>query len=263
MNTLQFSNSQKAWEYINKMFFIEPERVMKMGGARYGGQLVGYDFNIEILKPRVKPSFDFGNMFGYRDAKWKGLVNNYIDIEALRLLKDEVDTKIKKNSRSYNLNMPFYNNHGHGKKCLTSLVCSKRQQDPKPVMIATLRSSEMTKRLLMDLLLIQRIGEYLYGSYKNFSIKLWIVNLYQNPEAFTMYNNHENLYELWKTKKPGELDKWSDKIIGILDKYLTCELDEITMKVHKRCVRQLQRPNGIPLSGDRPMLAKDLIIKNL
>ena len=107
----------------------------------------------------------------------------------------------------------------------------------------------------MDFLLVQRMAEFVYGKRTKVELRCMAINMYLNPEAFTMYDNHKSIEELrdkkWTT--PFQL-----KILNILKKFKTCDLEEISYKVHKRCVRQLQRPNGIPLSGDRPMLAKDL-----
>lgn len=260
MKVFEFSNSQKAYDGINEYFLNEKEDIEKSGGGRYGGQMVLYDNYIFINKAWVKPSFDFGNMFGYRAQKWGGLVKNYVDLLDLGNLAKRVQTREAKKTKNYNESMVFHNKHGHGKGCLLSLTCTRRQDSKYPIITVTLRSSEVTKRLLMDMLLVQRIAEMIYESWEiRFSLNIHIINMYQNAEAFTMFDNHIPIKGLVKNKGE-ELNVWQAKVIKLLDYYKTCNIDEVKMKVHKRCVRQLQRPNGIPLSGDRPMLAKNLQI---
>lgn len=254
----RFSNSQKAWEELNAFFLNKEEFITRQGGGRYGGQLVSYDHFIIIDRAWVKPSFDFGNMFGYRAQKWTGLLNNYVDPEELETLKEAVLERENKKSKHYNISMPFHNKHGHGKGCLLSITLTRRQNIKTPIATVTMRSSEITKRLLLDLLLVQRICEFIYSTNK-VQINLYATNIYQNAEAFTMFDSHINIVDIMQIY--GDYSNWQRKILSVLNKFKTCDIEEIKMKVHKRCVRQLQRPNGYPLSGDRPMLAKDLKLK--
>lgn len=257
MNIFHFKTSQVAFKHLNKYFLNNKEEIELKGGGRYGGQMVSYDNIIEIDVAWVLPTFDFGNMFGYRAQKWNSLCRNYVDEEDLNDLIKRVSIREKKRTKNYNESMVFHNKHGHGKGCLLSLTCTRRQNKDNPLITVSLRSSEITKRLLMDMLLIQRIGEKIYGK-EPISLNLNIINMYQNAEAFTMLDNYFDIKKALVYKK--DLDTWQKKIIDTLDKFKNCHIDDIKMKVHKRCVRQLQRPNGIPLSGDRPMLAKDLKI---
>ena len=256
-NPYKFKNSQIAWEFLNESFFNDSETLINNHGAiRNGTELEMHDVCIFIETARVKKSIDFGNYFGYKKQKWNGLVNNYIDRIELESIKKEVDAKEAKNTKAYNLSMHFVNKHGHGKGCLLTLTFSRRYKNDRPILSATMRASEITKRLLLDLLLIQRIGEYVYGTQK-VSISLFATKMYQNSESFTMYNNHKPFREFdIKADWP-----YNNKVRTILNKFLTCNIDDIKYKVHKRSVRQLQRTDkGEPLSGWHPMLAKDLLL---
>lgn len=256
----QYETSQEAWEdlhhyFLNCMGDIEATP----GGGRYGGQMRVYDMYIKIEKAWVLPEFDFGNTFGYRKQKWTTLVNNYVDRDELEILKREVGAREKKGSKNYQISMAFENKHKHGKNCLLSLTVSKRTKPDKIYLVFNLRSSEITKRLLMDFLLVQRIGEYIFGPDQEFGLICQPVNIYMNPEAFTMYDSYKSIRRL-VNKKPKDRDHWQKRVLALLRKFKTIDVDKVNYKVHKRCVRQLQRPNGHPLSGDRPMLAKDLIL---
>lgn len=253
-----YKTSQQAWEDLHRYFLNCTKEIESTpGGGRYGGQMRVFDMYIRIDQAWVLPTFDFGNMFGYRQQKWTTLVNNYVDREELEILKKEVAERELRGSKNYQLSMVFHNKHKHGKNCLLSLTVSKRGSRDDIFLVFTLRSSEITKRLLMDFLLVQRIGEYIFGPEQKFGLICQPVNIYMNPEAFTMFDSHISLKKL-VDKKRKERDSWQTRTLALLEKFKTIDVDKVTYKVHKRCVRQLQRPNGYPLSGNRPMLAKDL-----
>lgn len=257
-NTFNFENSQMAWEFFNEGLFNNSDELINDSGAqRNSTELELHDVFIFIRNAKVNKKVDFGNYFGYRQQKWTGLVNNYIEINELESFKKEVETRESTNSKTYNISMHFRNIHGHGKGCLLTLTASRRVGYDKPIITVTMRSSEVTKRLLLDLLLIQRISEFIYGKKVKTSIQLFATKLYQNAESFAMYNNHIPFSEF----DDGGQSEWQQKVRSILDKFLNCNINDIKYKVHKRSVRQLQRDKeGNPLSGNRPMLAKELLL---
>jgi len=253
VTAFRYKTSQEAYNKLNAYFLNEGGGLLN---NIVSGQVVSFDTMIYINEGVVNPNFDFGNTFGYRQQKWSGLVNNYIDRDALEDLKERVADRITRNSKHYNESMRFANNHNHGKNCLLSLTVTQREKEPRPILSFTLRSSEITKRLLMDLLLIQRIGEQMFDIPCKFQIQ--VINMYQDPEAFCMLDSYKPIKGMLLRAKGHKKSWYQKKVLKILKKFKTIDIDEVKYKVHKRCVRQLQRPNGIPLSGDRPMYAKDL-----
>lgn len=265
MNTQNYENSQVAYEKLNAFFLNTGRSNIKSFGGHtvigdlVSGQPVRYDVFVEIEKAWVDPEFDFGNTFGYRSQKWSTLVNNYIDQDSLDTFINKVHEKEKKRAQNYNLSMAFVNNHNHGKNCLLSLTATKRATQEKPIISFTLRSSEITKRLLMDLLLVQRVGEKVYGEDADFKLQMFAINMYQDPEAFCMLDSVIPIKSMLDSDRKNRTN-YQKKILKILRRLKTINVDDVKYKVHKRCVRQLQRPEGIPLSGDRPMLAKELVL---
>jgi hypothetical protein len=255
-NSFIFKNSQQAWEFFNEYFFTRSKEILAKGGNRNGGELEQFNVFIWINKPKVKKNIDFGNYFGYKPQKWINLINNYIDINLLESAKVQVIDKELKKSKAYNISMKCSNHHGHGKGCLLSMTFSRRHNSDRPCITLHTRATEVTKRMLLDLLLIQRVGEYVYGHNK-FNISMFTIKIYQNAESFSMYNNHIPIKELGEVRAD---DAWQERCLTILNKFLTCNIDDIKYKVHKRSVRQLQRDKeGNPLSGNHPMLTKDLL----
>lgn len=250
----EFATSQAAWEGLNEWFLTGERRIVDKCGGRYGNQLAVYDLFVKINKSWVDPNIDFGYLFGYRIQKWTGLVNNYVNMNYLDILKSQVQTKEAATYPIYNLSMPFDNSHGHGKNCLLSLTCSRRAGEDVPVITFVLRSSEITKRLIIDFLLIQRIAEYIYGENQSCMIHFYGINVYQNVESFLMYDLHRPLSEVKTKLKRGD-SKYYDTVMDKLEHFKTVDASTIKYKVFLRSVNQLQK-----LSKYKPMFAKDLFL---
>lgn len=254
---LEFGSSQAAWEGINEYFLLQEEAMVEAGGVRSGSLLIGYDYLIRVRKLWVDPDFDYGKMFNYKRQKWSSLVNNYIDFNYLDLVKAEVLAREKKKSPTYNISFIFGNSHGSGKGCLLNLTFTRRPQDGHPVLIATLRSSEIVKRLNFDFLLIQRMGEYVYGVNQHVGAILFLPNLYTSAETSALYNTHKKLSRLWRKQlKERPLLPFQQRVSDALEKYSTIDQTTIKYKVHLRVARSLQNKN-IP-----PLLAKDMQLIN-
>lgn len=254
-----FQNSQEAWEYINEYMFVQEKQLTQWGGGRDGNVSVMYDNIITIQKPRVDPNFNFARMFNYRKQKWNNLVSNYVDPIRLKEVKADIDIRVQRKNRLYQVTKHFRNTHKNGKDCLISLTFSKRKGIEKPVIIFHTRTVEATKRMLMDFLLVQRIGEYIYGKYK-FHIICYFPCIILNAEAFTMYHTHNNLHGLMGHST--KLQPFQNIIMNRLNKFLTVDPMSIGYKSHRRAAKQLQvDKNGIPYSGDNYLLAKELKLK--
>lgn len=248
MITSKHSTSQEAWEWINEYLATQEEEVLKQGGVRSGPQMISYDHFMEINKAWVDPNFDFGKMFGYKIQKWTKLVSNYIDIDFLDIAKSLVLEKEIKKVQAYTVGFKFSNAHSSGHGCLLTLVFQRRMTCDNPIVIMNIRSSEVTKRLLMDFLLVERIIEYIYGPKHGASLKVYCGNMYLSGEAFTMYHNHKDLRKLFAGNKTA----MAERVLKILDKFETPEALKIQFRVHLRAVKRLHK---IDIN---PLLARDL-----
>lgn len=240
--------AQEAWEWANEILIREEKKVLSSGGYRTGNNMMSYDNFLDINKLWVDPEFDFGYMFGYKPMKWNILVRNYIDFDFLDMAKSQVQIKEDKKTYQYSIGFKFSNKHNSGHGCLLSMVFSRRYTQDNPIILLNIRSSEVTKRLLMDFVLVQRIVEYVYGKDVSASIKVYIGNMYISAEHFTMYNNYKDLSKLLES---------NDSILAVrtlklMDKYKGMDPETITYKVHRRAVRRVNKVETTPL------LAKDL-----
>jgi hypothetical protein len=258
MHIFHFKTAQEAWEKINEWFIIEGAKIAEKSGNLSGNEITAYNVFFRAEEGRIDPDFDFGNMFGYRNAKWTSLVGNYVDNDELDIVKARIQTRETKKQNKYTETMKFHNSHGHGKGCLNSITFHKRNKELYPTLCMNLRASEVTKRLIVDLLLAQRIGQYIYGENAHFAIEFFCPNTYQVVESGIMYHSHKNLKKL--IRKKGDVDNniYTRRCLDKLIQFLKIDIDKVSYKVHKRTIRQIQRENGIPLSGDKPMLAKQL-----
>jgi hypothetical protein len=195
VKTLEFPTLQAGWEGINEYLFLECKEIEDRDGGMDGPEIVSF-FNYVVMKDAwVDPEFDFGKRLGYSLKKWTTLVRNYVNLNYLDLLRAELDLRHSRGSRSYNYSFHFSNHYGNGKDCLISLMFMRKAKQKKPIVVFQIRTSEVTKRLLFDFLLVQRIGEYVYGN-NDFEVHLSAPSYYITAESFVMYNNVKDIMKL-------------------------------------------------------------------
>jgi len=260
MLRLQAEDSQKAWEKLNELFICDPAKVLEDGGNFTSNELITYNAFIEIKEGKIDPEFDFNDLFGYKTMKWNSLISNYMDLDELDLVKSRIQVREGKKQNKYTETMKFYNKHIQGKGCLNSITFHKRNKELYPVLCVSIRASEITKRLIFDLLLIQRIGEYVYGDDAHFSVEISCPNMYMVVESGICYHTHKSIKKM--VRKIEDPHQFTVNCLKKLKHFLKVDVDTINYKVHKRTIFQLQRPNGIPLSGTTPLIAKNLFLPN-
>ncbi len=254
-----FHNSQEAWAGLNEWLFLKDNKLRKIGQGATGGICNAYSVWVHIQDAWVDPEFDFAKVFGHRIAKWTHLVRNYVDMNYLDLVKNEVTDRERKKQQQYNITMHFTNSHNSGKDCLISLTFSRRFDYDIPILTFHVRASEVTKRLLWDFLLVQRLGEYVYGKNMKFSIIFYSPMVYIQAETFLMYDIYKPLDKL--ASKVKELTRFQSQVMNTLHKFKTISPQSIKYKSHQRSVYQLQTKDGIPLSGPSTLKAKYLGLK--
>ena len=256
LREFEFSSSQECWEGVNEYFLLNERDILRRGGAVYGSASIAYENFIVIRKAWINPELDFNKLFDYKIQKWSTLLGNYIDMNYLDIVKSEILSKEHDKAGMYNISYIFANSHIGGKGCLLNATFVKRKGNIRPMIIATLRSSEVVKRLPLDLLLLQRLGEYVYGPTVDLGLKLYLPQMYTAAETSVMYDIHKPISEVIKNKNIDPLKQpWLMKVISILEKYRTIDITTIKYKLHQRAVRSLQK------TGNKtPLLAKNLVI---
>lgn len=265
INQLEFPTLEAAWEGINEYLINNETHIRKYGGGTNGTEMVSYDNFIHIYKPYINPNYNFGDILGYRYKKWSKLINNYVDINYLDLVKAEVVNREKKKSCHYNYTFHFDNKHGSGKDCLISLSFCRRKGQKDPYVIYTTRASEVTSRLIFDFLLIQRICEYVYGIERaqKCDVLCYIPFMFVNVERFLFYMSYKGPDCIKKPHgdfiKEAEYTLYQIRCIKKYEEFMTKDTDLIKYKVHKRAALQIQRDkNGKPKSKSPDLFAKDL-----
>lgn len=231
INHLIYEDSVKAWEGINMIFLFGHK---DLDIVRQGNAIYMYDTVVTINKSNIDPSFDLGRNFNYTFNKWQTLVSNYISWDGLKQLKHELFSNDGK--KSFSIPFQFSNNHKHGKSCLISLLVSKQVNSKLPKLDIFMRSSEITKRLMVDLVLFHRMGEYLFDK-QPFSVVIHFQQLFQDNHVLMMYHVHSNLRKLCRSMgyKFKEMPWYP-----IYHKFMTSDISDIRYKVHKRVVRVLR-----------------------
>lgn len=251
----EFATSQEAWEKINETFLIRPKEVFDDNSAFNAGVSILYNVFIKIRKAWVDPEFDYGKNFNYREQKWTMLVNNYLDLNKLDLLRSKIRYFQSKYNQNYNLSYSFDNNHNNGKGCLLSATFSRRIGDDIPVITMMLRSSEITKRLIFDFLLVQRMGEYIYGPDQSFMLNVFATQMYCNTETLLMYNTHKPVHKFLKKSEDKEWVKIANERF---DKFMNEPEKFGSYKVFLRAAKCIN-PEAYNHKST-PLLAKDLKI---
>lgn len=258
-NQFIYPNPVTAWDEIIKLFINRDKRLFDDGhGADITNSLHTNDLTFWIENPVFQEDFDFGYYFNYGPSKWTGLLNNYIDLDKLDVIKDKVrELEVDKvKNRNYNIGLHFADSHDNGKGCLLSGILSRHYYIEKPIFTVVLRTSEVVTRLPFDLLFFSRVGEYIYG-HMDFTIKIDLKQAYADDSVILMYNNREPLE---KVLKGCEFKKRKESILKKYGELMAIrEEDFTTYQAHLRAFKVL-RPDLYP--DRKPLLAKNCEIGN-
>ena len=216
LHSLEFATSQEAWEKLNEGFLRLDPILFGKGAMANSGVAVVYNVFIKIRKAWVDPEFDYGRCFNYKETKWTSLLNNYIDFNKLDLLRSKLRVLRNKYNQNYNITYMFNNHHDNGKQCLIAATFSKRFGEDIPVITMVIRASEITKRLIFDFLLIQRMAEYVYGPEQSVQINLFATQMYGNVETLLMYSAYKPLKKVIK----GIDNPWTKRVKEVYNKIL-------------------------------------------
>lgn len=256
IHSLEFATSQEAWEKLNEGFLRLEPILFKKGAIANSGLAVVYNVFIKIRKAWIDPDFNYGRCFNYTATKWSSLLNNYIDFNKLDLIRSRLRTLKASYNQNYNISYLFNNHHDNGKQCLLAATFSKRFQEDIPVITMVVRASEITKRLIFDFLLIQRMAEYVYGPGQSVQINLFATQMYGNVETLLMYDAYKPLKKVLKgcdKKNP-----WIVRINEVYDKFKNgTEKQFSSFKVFFRCFKVL-RPD---LYTYKDLFAKQLLLE--
>ncbi len=254
LHSLEFATSQEAWEKLNEAFLRLDPVLFDKGATANSGVAVAYNVFIKIRKAWVDPDFDYGRCFNYKETKWTSLLNNYIDFNKLDLLRSKLRILKNKYNQNYNVTYMFNNHHDNGKQCLIAATFSKRFQEDIPVITMVIRASEITKRLIFDFLLIQRMAEYVYGPDQSVQINLFATQMYGNVETLLMYSAYKPLKKVIK----GIDNPWTKRVKEVYKKIQNgTENEWSSFKVFFRSFKVL-RPD---LYEYQALLAKDLLLE--
>lgn len=246
MVTKEFATSQELWEWINETLCSPGDSSIKnLGAVRHGNELSLYEVYWVVHKAWIDPKFDFGRTLYYRLTKWKSLVSNYINRNHLDLVKSEIQAREMRKNYIYNIGMDFDNSHTSGKGCLLSMILSRKGPREWPILTCVLRASEVTKRLPFDLLLMQRVGEFIYGKAVSVELRIFCPDMYQTTDGAIMYNNHKPIME-GVTLDDEPKSSFYRKCIEGFQKYSNVDLNSIKYRVSLRTAQSIRQGKDHP-----------------
>lgn len=235
-SVLKFSTPLEAWEGLNRSFLLHEDLNFKTGnGASYV-----YDLVLKIKHGgEIPEDFDFGKHFDYYITKWNTLCTDYLDMESLNEAKSEWEFERSKESKKQKnvINIPIYFAHRHknSKRCLLAGVISKRVRSNTNTLTIFLRASEVTKRLMVDLVLFARIGEYIFSN-KNFELVVHFNQIFNDDTVLLMYHTYESIFDILRDSNTER----SKNIKEELKKLLEVDPKKVKYKVYKRILRVLR-----------------------
>jgi len=256
---LEFDDLFKAWKGINIFLATKEKEIRQTGrGGVYGPAIMSYNNYIRIKSAKSNnEDWDIAVNLGYTIKKWTALVRNYVDMNYLDLVKAEVDSRAAKSARSYNYSMHFRNKHGSGKDCLVCLNFCKRLGVEYPMVIFTVRTSEVTKRLIFDFILVQRIVEYVYGPDAHVEIHFSAPTMFLNFESFCLFNNVKPIEKILRKVPKEDRGTAHVEITKAMNYLMNTPPQSITWKSNRRSAEHIQRDekgrllhkrSGVPLS---------------
>lgn len=257
---LKYNNLTEAWENINEMF-LRHDPVLMEQGASLTNASFAYDLKIDVDNPVLDPEFKFGEYFHYTIGKWSKLISNYLDLDVMDQVKEQI-RQMEANKavqRYYNVGFQFVDSHDNGKGCLLSGVFSRELNNENPIITIYTRAAEVTSRMAFDFLFFQRMGEYVYGKIP-FRLCIYIKQAWSDDNISLMYHNHRPLK---RVLKKCESEKRKETIMKALDKMLNGkDEDFVKYQAHHRVFKTL-RPDLHPKAAKTKQLtAKDCEIGN-
>lgn len=235
-----FNDILSAWESINEDFIKNHSKSMNLRSDKY--KTYTHDFSFGIMYPeKLDEDFSLGKQFHYTKIKWANLINNYIDKDSLLKFKSDVISSINYKNNIYSIGYQFSNSHKNGKNCLMSMsVYSSFSNTGKKFLNLSiyLRSTEVTKRLLIDLILFKRLGDFIFGDLP-YTLTIYTNILWNSSTTLLMYDVHRNIEELLK----GNIDERSKFLLSELKYLKETNIDDIKYKIFKRVLKVLQPQN--------------------
>lgn len=254
MNILDFKDSVEAFNGINGIMIFD-EDFIRDDGIYSKSQTIAYDTLIRIKRSYVPEEWDFTATVNYRKMKWVTLTKNYIDEPHLQEVLSEVHSREMRDNKAYNISMHFANLHGGGKGCLLTLTFTRRPGNPDPILIATVRASEVYKRLMMDLLLLHRIGQECYGEDAKFGIEIFVPHMWQGVSWGAMWLSWqpEKVVQDWlEIHGPSPFQQ---AVFEKLKYFRSADYSKFNYNADKRAAKVIQGKVESP-----PLLASDCLI---
>jgi hypothetical protein len=246
INYLEFDDLFEAWKGSNIWLAQNEHHLCNVPGAGgiAGPQLMSYNNLVRVKSAKTyREDWDIGAILGYTDKKWSSLVNNYLDMNYLDLIRNEVNSRTSKSHRSYNYSYHFRNKHGSGKDCLVALNFSRRIGMDYPVVVFTVRTSEVTRRLIFDFLMVQRIIEYVYPEENRVELHFQAPSMYIAAESFVLFNNEKSIEKIIAKVPQDKRGPYTKRILDAYKELSTRDPESITWKVHQKSARYVQNKN--------------------
>jgi len=263
-----YKNFYDFWLDVNDRF-ITPSRFP--GDKVKGVSAVSFDNIITFESPYIDA--DIGKLIFYRSNKWSGLIRTYLDWDQLEFIRRTYRSKIEANISYFGLGMSFKSRKSVNGQCLIGMsftfVPLRKAQRKEPgsklgelhVVIFN-RVSEVTRRMLVDLIFYRRIIGYVVGEDEidRWDWKITFVSdiLFQSAvfivAGWDVFNLHGKVIRRLSPDHPGYLGILSRHLRRFLANHLTEDgCKKIKFAQHRRVKLNLVRRLFGGVSFSTPM----------
>jgi len=195
---------------------------------------IAHDYNVEVLvNPEIGKEIDFTKLVNYTSTKRDGLISNYLDFLDLSGFTKKVHARIGK--KHWAETMKFSHNTIAREACLIS--ATPMNNGDRNELFIHVRTSEVYKRLMMDLLLFKRLGDLLFDGHA-YIIHIFINHVWLSKDWASMLLVKRDIRIKCKKSSDGTI---AHRAYIQYKKFKATHWKDLTYNAHKRAVRVITK----------------------
>ncbi|RLF06832.1 MAG: hypothetical protein DRJ64_04075 [Thermoprotei archaeon] len=195
---------------------------------------IAHTYNLQFyLEPVLTKEIDFTQLVNYTSTKWDGLVSNYLDFMDIAEFGKEVEERL--GSKHWAETVKFSHNTKARKACLISATALNNGE--RNELFIHIRTSETYKRLMMDLLLFKRLGDFTFKGH-DYIIHVVINHAWLSKDWASMLLVKPHIKVRCRNAEPGTI---ANKTYLQYTKFKNTDWKDLTYNAHKRAVRVIRK----------------------
>jgi len=182
--------------------------------------------------PLLDEEVDYTKLVNYTASKWSSLVSNYLDFSDLDKFEQLVSQRI--GTKRWSIGFKFSHNTVRREACL--MTATAVNNGTGNYLVVDVRTSEVYKRLALDLLLFKRIGDRVYKD-TPYIIKVYIRHAWLSKDWASMLLVNRSWRKSCSIANPGT---FAEKVLEQYRTFKSTEWEQLSYNSHKRPCRVIQ-----------------------